>query len=29
MGFCTDQEYQQFLHDAPVLENLLIDSGCT
>ena len=27
MGFCTEQEYEQFLHDAPVLENLLIDSG--
>jgi polyphosphate kinase 2 (PPK2 family) len=27
MGFCTEEEYQRFLHDAPLLEQLLVDSG--
>ena len=27
MGFCTDQEYEEFLRDAPVLEAMLIRSG--
>src|SRR5689334_220620 len=27
MGFCTDDEYQQFLEQAPVFERMLADSG--
>jgi len=27
MGFCTEEEYQQFLEQAPVFERLLVDSG--
>ena len=27
MGFCSDQEYQDFLHACPQFENLLIQSG--
>lgn len=29
MGFCTDQEHQQFLVDCPKFEELLISSGIT
>jgi polyphosphate kinase 2 len=27
MGFCTDEEYWQFLHQCPVFERMLIESG--
>jgi len=27
MGFCTDAEYERFMHQAPVFEEMLIDSG--
>ncbi len=27
MGFCTDEEYRQFLHQAPLFEEMLVDSG--
>ncbi|ESQ14561.1 MAG TPA: polyphosphate kinase 2 [Chromatiaceae bacterium] len=27
MGFCTDEEYQRFLHYVPVFEQFIIDSG--
>lgn len=27
MGFCTDEQYEQFLHDVPEFENMLIRSG--
>ncbi|QDT04034.1 Polyphosphate kinase 2 (PPK2) [Rubripirellula lacrimiformis] len=27
MGFCTDKEYEEFLHTVPVFENMLIGSG--
>ena len=27
MGFCTDAEYQQFLQDCPIFEQMLINSG--
>ena len=27
MGFCTDEQYEQFLRDAPKLEKLLVDNG--
>jgi polyphosphate kinase len=27
MGFCTDAEYQQFLHHAPLFEEMLVESG--
>ena len=27
MGFCTDKEYQDFLHDAPIFEEMLLRSG--
>ena len=27
MGFCTDAEHEMFLHQAPVLERMLIESG--
>ncbi len=27
MGFCDDVEYQQFLRQAPQLENMMVDSG--
>jgi len=27
MGFCSEAEYQAFLHDAPVFERHLVDSG--
>ena len=27
MGFCTDQEYVRFLHQAPIFENMLVDDG--
>jgi len=27
MGFCTEEEYQLFLEQCPVFENMLIDSG--
>ena len=27
MGFCTEEEYQRFMRQAPTLENNLIDSG--
>ena len=27
MGFCTPEEYQQFLRDTPIFERLLIDDG--
>jgi polyphosphate kinase 2 len=27
MGFCTDQEYQRFLHQAPIFERMLIEDG--
>ncbi len=29
MGFCTDAEYAQFLKDAPVFEQLLVNQGIT
>jgi polyphosphate kinase len=27
MGFCTDAEYRRFLHQAPIVERLLIEDG--
>lgn len=27
MGYCTDEEYQEFLRQAPIVENLLIEDG--
>jgi len=27
MGYCTDEEYERFLAQAPVVENLLVDDG--
>jgi len=27
MGFCTDEEYQRFLEQAPIFENMLIEDG--
>ncbi len=27
MGFCTDVQYQQFLHDVPVFEQMLVSEG--
>ena len=27
MGYCSEAEYQQFLHQAPVFEQLLVDDG--
>ena len=27
MGFCTDEEYYQFLHHAPLFEEMLVESG--
>lgn len=27
MGYCSETEYQQFLHQAPVFEQLLVDDG--
>ena len=27
MGFCTDDEYETFMEQAPVFEKMLIDSG--
>ncbi|GAB98364.1 polyphosphate kinase 2 [Kineosphaera limosa] len=27
MGFCTPEQYSQFMHQAPLIENALIDSG--
>ncbi len=27
MGFCSDEEYEQFLHDCPIFERLLVGSG--
>jgi len=27
MGFCTDEEYEQFMHDAPIFEGMLQDNG--
>jgi polyphosphate kinase 2 len=29
MGFCTDDEYEQFMNQAPLFEEMLIDSGIT
>ncbi|MFT2090946.1 polyphosphate kinase 2 [Paraglaciecola sp. 2405UD69-4] len=29
MGFCTEQQYQNFLHTCPAFENMLMDSGIT
>jgi len=29
MGFCTEEEYRQFLHDAPIFERMLRESGIT
>jgi polyphosphate kinase len=29
MGFCTEDEYQTFLRDAPIFETLLVQSGIT
>ncbi len=29
MGFCTDAEYEQFMHDCPLFEQMLVDSGIT
>jgi len=29
MGFCSDAEYEQFLHHAPQFEEMLVDSGFT
>jgi len=29
MGFCTDEEYEQFMTHAPVFEEMLIESGIT
>jgi len=27
MGFCTDQQYEQFLNQAPLFESMLVESG--
>ena len=27
MGYCTDQEYQRFLHQCPIFERLLVEDG--
>ena len=27
MGFCTPEQYSQFMHQAPLIENALIDAG--
>lgn len=27
MGFCSDEQYHQFMHDAPIFEKMLIDNG--
>ena len=27
MGFCSDEEYQRFLHQAPVVEQMLVEDG--
>jgi len=27
MGYCSDAQYQQFLHQAPIFEQLLVDDG--
>ncbi len=27
MGFCSDEEYEQFLHHAPLFEEMLVESG--
>jgi polyphosphate kinase 2 len=27
MGFCTNEEYQRFLHQTPILERLLVEDG--
>ena len=27
MGFCSDEEYEQFMHQAPLFEDMLVDSG--
>lgn len=29
MGFCTDEEYRTFIHQAPIFEEMLIESGMT
>jgi polyphosphate kinase 2 len=29
MGFCTDEEYEQFMRDAPVFERMLQENGIT
>ena len=29
MGFCSDEEYDTFMHQAPAFEQMLIDSGIT
>ena len=29
MGFCTDEEYGQFMRTAPLFEQMLVDSGST
>ncbi len=29
MGFCTDAEYEQFMHDCPLFEEMLVASGIT
>ncbi|HJE51902.1 MAG TPA: polyphosphate kinase 2 [Tessaracoccus flavescens] len=29
MGFCTDEEYNIFVHQAPIFEEMLIESGIT
>jgi polyphosphate kinase len=29
MGFCTDEQYENFLQGAPIMENIVIDSGVT
>ena len=29
MGFCTDEEYETFMREAPLFERMLIDSGMT
>ncbi len=29
MGFCTEEEYEQFMHDAPIFERMLQDNGIT
>lgn len=27
MGFCTDEEYEEFLHQAPIFERMLVEDG--